>query len=183
VPLPSDFDKHLLVPTYRFASGWGIRRVTKREVCSIWGLSSLESTKLDLDCILALNPTQSLSLVINSIFLTNSSPIPSSIKLTDHLPPSTTTLFTDINTEIPNDWVDHSVVLQSNRKEDKAPTPSELWDRRIILSFPQRLGIAQLIQPFRMFLLRVYRRRVLHSLVTYLRSTFTTEWINYLNGD
>jgi len=136
VPLPTDFAKHLLIPTYKFASEWDIRQVTKKEVCSIWGLLGLESTSLDYDCILGLNPTQPLSLIINFIFLITSSPIWMTIRMNNHALPSTTTQFTAINVEISNDWVDQSVVLQSNRKEDKAPTPSELWDKWIILSFP-----------------------------------------------
>ena len=35
-------NKPVVLPTYKFSSGWGHRKLTRKELCHIWGLSDLE---------------------------------------------------------------------------------------------------------------------------------------------
>ena len=182
LPLPIDFRKNILLPSFRFASGWGTRPVSRKELFGIWGLSELVSSPIDKDYLMNLNPTQPLSLIINSFLVVNTSSSRPLFKSIITTPPPSTTTFDSLNIEISNEWISQSVVDQPNRKEDKAPTPSELWDKRILLSFPDREGVVELISVFRSFLLRVYRRRLLKSFTSYLRSSFPNKWDDYLLG-
>ena len=93
------------------------------------------------------------------------------------------TRFDELNVEINHYWVDQSLISMSTRKEDKAPVPTALWDRRIIASFCNNPNVGKLIEPLRSFLIRVYRRRLLKSFINYIGRTFPGEWINYCKGD
>ena len=123
--------KQVLMPTYRLSSGWGKRCLARKELFSIWGLMSLESTTFSLQQLKNIVPIQTLSLILNACVLQPSCRVKSSVSMPvnnhfDTVPTSTT--FSSINATISNDWIDQSLLVTSSRKEDKATMPTWLWD-------------------------------------------------------
>ena len=171
------------LPTYRFSTGWGLRNLTNREYCNVWGLSELENANVDITWVLSIAPTQVASLIIASYFSSNLVPaaVPS-LKLRSHSPihPSNTTTFHNINVTIPHDWIDNTVVLSATRKADNAPVPASLWDRRIMASFPDRPVNVELLSLFRRVGLSFYRKRLRRSFVSHLRQECPDEWSAFL---
>ena len=178
-----ELKKQVKLPSYMHSSGWGTRFLSRKEIFAIWGLLDLEPSGLDIDSLVNIPPIQVLSLIINSYLSSKSVSKANSVSQQMKIhPPSSSTHFEEINTTINDDWIDVSLVEKSSRKEDKAPVPSSLWDNRVLLSFPGRTGVPNLIIVLRSFLLRIYRKRLTKSLLLYLRSSFHSKWTNYVNG-
>ena len=171
------------LPSYKHASGWGMRKLTRKEICSMWGLIELANTSVNTKDLIQINPVQVLGLVIRCYLSTSSSSrshLPYQDKPITTISPTTT--FSSINVTINNDWIDETLVEKSSRKEDKAPVPTFLWNKRIMASFPNRNGVMKLISAMRNFLIRVCRKRLTRSLIVFLRSSFGTDWKDYLRG-
>ena len=149
----------------------------------LWGLSELENTGMSIEGLKRLTPIQPLQLALNSYLMSRPRSKPT-LKVVPMITsaPSESTHFDSLKIEISNEWVDQALISKSSRKEDKAPTPSSLWDKRILLSFSNRSGVGQLIKVLRSFLLRIYRRRLFRSLITHLRTSYAMEWDAYCNG-
>ena len=179
----ASLNKQVLMPTFRLATGWGKRCLTRKELFSIWGLLSLESTSMSIQQLKSVVPIQPLSLILNAYVLQPSHHVRKSVPVSvqDHFDaPSTSTTFSSINTTISNDWIDQSLLITS-RKEDKATIPTWLWDKRIIDSFPSR-NTEPLILALRTLCLLQYRKSLTRSYLMCLRSTFPIEWTLYCSG-
>ena len=137
--------------TYRFASGWGCRELTRKELFNIWGLSELEDTEVLSDWLVTVAPSQIANLLLSAYFskdkavgvklknLSRSTPVSS---------PSQTTIFTAINRSISHDWIDDNIVFSPIQKANNAPVPALLWDKRIIASFPNKAIDLELLRLF-----------------------------------
>jgi len=167
-----EISSKVILPTSIYLMGWGIRNLYKKEVCSIWGLSELNDQPVTVEDLIILSPVQPLGQVLHAFFC--SKPLVKSFiqmaKKEEALPAFTR--FDELNVEINHDWVDQSLISTSTRKEDKAPVPTALWDRRIIVSFCNNPNAGKLIEPLRSFLIRVYRRRLLKSFINYIGRKF-----------
>ena len=176
----------LIIPTYKFASGWGSRYLDRQEYFNIWGLSNLEKTSMELDRLFDLSPTQPASLLLASMFtVTKSKLIPSKPrvgKLQEPVKISNQTMFDKIGVTINHDWIDDTVVLSPTRKADNAPVPASLWDKRIMASFPGKPITTELLALFRMVGMSWYRKNLRRSFINYLRYCFSSEWDDYLLG-
>ena len=62
-----DLHEEIFLPSYKFATGWGCRFLSKKEACLILGWDILEVSSIRKECIVSLNPIQSLSLVVQSL--------------------------------------------------------------------------------------------------------------------
>ena len=71
------------------------------------------------------------------------------------------TYFLRLNQTMNHTWIDPNIINDNNKKSDKSPVPSAMWDQRIYLSFPGRRGIKLMIKNCRAMLLRSYRRRLM----------------------
>ena len=56
IPRPQDLNRMVLLPTYRFSSGWGIRPLTRKEWFNIWGYGVLEKSNLSIERLMILVP-------------------------------------------------------------------------------------------------------------------------------
>jgi len=180
----SNLNNKISVPNFRFKSKTGIRALSSKEIYQIWGLSQLSESPLLIKEITMYVPTQPLSLVLKS-YLTSIQPLEKVLQTSPipvEKPSSEATFFPDIGVSISNTWTTMDLNSERSKKADNAPVPSELWDRRLSLSFPSDRGILHLASCLRTMALTWYRRRMLHSLCTYLRSSFPNEYSNYLLG-
>jgi len=173
----------IILPTFYFATGWGIRQLTRKEIFSIWGLTDLVNQPITVQQLMSVTPVQPLVQVLHAYFTSASPSQKPAPKPKNNVKLSVTTTFKQINATINHSWADQSLIPKSSRKEDKAPVPVELWDKRIVDSFPSKNGMYLLIHALRHFLLRVYCRRLFKSYTTYIKITFPTQWSTYCNGD
>ena len=107
-------NRPVVLPTYKFNSGWGYRGLTRKEIFNMWGLSSLENVKLELDRIQSITPTQVAVLLLASYFTLHWPPTKLSYSkdlFLKTLPRSTSTTFPSIDVTINYDWIDDSIVL------------------------------------------------------------------------
>ena len=65
-PLVSKLNNRLIMPAYKFATGWGTRRLSTKEIFDIWGYSGLLHNKISSEQIANLVPIQPLTLAISS---------------------------------------------------------------------------------------------------------------------
>ena len=154
-PLAAQLDNRLILPTYKFASGWGTRRLSTKEIFCIWGYSDLLHNKISSDQITNLVPIQLLTLAILSYLRQSQKPLPTplSISLKQPTSPTKLTFLKDINSTINHDWMYTSVIDNNTRKSDKAHIPTHMWNSRICLSFPLRKDLTMLIKAIHFMLL------------------------------
>ena len=93
-----------------------------------------------------------------------------------------TSYFTRLNQTMNHTLIDPNIINDNNRKADKSPVPSAMWDQRIHLTFPGRRGITFLIQTCRAMLLRSYRRIFLLSFLKHLDLTCHLEYSKHKLG-
>ena len=152
----------LVMPSYKFKTKLGIRNLTKKEVCNIWGLPHLNNSPLDIKTIIYLTPVQPLSLVLTSYL----KPLRPSLKQTRKFPiaipskPASNSRFPSTNTTIDDSWTLVDLDAERSKKADNAPVPSELWDHRLLLSFDSRVGVLNLVTSLRESCLRWYRKKI-----------------------
>ena len=60
--------------------------------------------------------------------------------------PMNTNYFTQLSQTTNHTWIDPNIINDNNKKADKSPFPSAMWDQRIYISFPGRRGIKLLIK-------------------------------------
>ena len=173
----------IALPTYKFKSKLGVRNLTRKELCGIIGLSALQDSSLSTDQLWSFLPVQPLSLILKSYLVSIPSKSRVQFKENRSLPLiSVTTHFPHINQTINDSWTDSMSDESRSKKADKAPVPSELWDRRLILSFPNRNGVIILANGLRKLCLRWHIRNIFLSFITYLRSTYSTQLDLYMSG-
>ena len=172
------------VPNYKYKSKLGIRLLTSKEIFGIWGQSQLTDASLSIDDIITYVPTQPLSLVLKS-YLMCKRPKDKIVKI----PPmplkgsqQNVTFFSDIGVSITNEWTAMDFNSERSKKADNAPVPSELWDKRLTLSFDSDRKILTLANCLRTLALSWYRRQTLRSFCNYLRRSFPEDYTNYLLG-
>ena len=71
----------VLLPTYKFSSGWGSRDLSKKEIYSIWSHDEMINSSLDVIVIVTLIPTQPLSLLLRRYFTENKSLFPNKLTI------------------------------------------------------------------------------------------------------
>ena len=177
-------ESRVILPTFKFSSGWGTRKLSTKEIFGIWGLSELIPHELNAEEIIQLVPIQPLALSIR-LFLDklqprHAKPLVASTK--DLNLPNQSTYFEDIKCSINHDWIDLSVVENNSHKSDEAPVPSHMWDKRIYSSFPLRKGLNLLIKLLRNTLISVYRRKLTQSFIQYLSTTYPSLYNSYKRG-
>ena len=170
----------LILPAYRFASGWGFRDLARKEYFNIWGFSELENKDITLEWLFAVAPAQPANLLLASFFSNERvRPVLPSCSLrliNDH------THFDSINVTINHDWIDETAALSQTRKADNAPIPASLWDKRIMASFPEKSIDLETLQVFRQLGLNLYRKNLRKSFIGHLRQSYPLDWIDYLQG-
>ena len=180
----NSLNKEVLLPTYKQSSGWGRRHLSRKEIFSLWGYGSVADKGISTTEILELMPLQPLQLCINStqamkeLDRSTSKGLGTPITAT----PPATTFLVSIGRTLSHNWIDPNVIASSTSKADKSPVPQAMWDKRIELVFSNKTGVKNLIVQLRNGLLRLYRRRLLHSFIFYLRTCYNIEYSNYLNG-
>ena len=182
-PTVFDLSKRVLLPSYRFSTGWGIRHLTRKECFNLLGYGAIIDSNVSVPELLTLIPIQPLALTLIPFFTA----LPPSSRIQQTVPSivpsaiSTCTYFEAIDTTISDDW---TLVLDNTRstKEDKAPVPSELWDARLFASFNSANQVARLVAGLRDLCICRYRRNITTSFLHFLRTTFHTEWSDYVSG-
>ena len=64
IPKINLLESRVILPTFKFSSGWGTRKLSTKEIFGIWGLSELLPHELNAEEIIQLVPIQPLALSI-----------------------------------------------------------------------------------------------------------------------
>ena len=81
-----------------------------------------------------------------------------------------------------NRWIHSKAANKLSSKSDSAPVPCILWDDRLLLSFPTKRKIMDLVALLRPLALSWYWKRVTKSLLKYLRTSYFSHYLAYLAG-
>ena len=94
-------------------------------------------------------------------------------------PPPAVTWLPLLGRHLPHSWIDPSLVTEKSVKSDRDGVPSQLWDLRISLVLPSS---PTALSTLRVFFTRVWRRRLLRSLLSYLRGRYGASWFTTLGA-
>ena len=165
MPNVKNVREEILLPIYKFKTGWSTRLLHRNEIFRIWGDSELCNAHMKQEEIANTTPAQPLSLLIHNFMkdTQQTEDIQIQSKRLSFNVPTRTAYFPQLDHAMNYTWIIPDITNNNNQKADKSPVPSAMWDQRILLTFPGRSGIKLLIKTCHTMLLRSYRRSLLLS--------------------
>jgi hypothetical protein len=161
-----------VLPTTFYGSQWGLRCLTCKELCSLFGfavrlrIGDLSAAAFQVAVPVQLLQAMLLPLLAPSLSNVCSAVMPMSDKGTHE---------SDTRSWLPHSWIDATVVTDRAVKRDDADVPSMLWDQRLMLLYP-RCTCRHLDSLRTWALCWIVRRNLLRSFVCYLHATYGGSW-------
>ena len=171
---PENLGVEILYRSSFTSTGWGSRSLNVDELGIAFGLPSwLRHPNLRFDTF-PFVPIQILDGCLRGVLplvdLHPSLPVIPPVVL---IPPSTRTWLPALQTYLPHQWIDTSVVTAKAAKHDDADAPTHLWDSRCTLVLPH-LGPA--LVPLRRGLMQLSAHMVFRDFSGFLQAQYGPTW-------